>query len=194
MSDDNSTMYYKTIGETICDQNCPSGQYIDSDVDFKCQPCGSECVSCYRDPHNCTEADGCAFGLYFYNVTNTCLAECPDGYYADPITDDCIECAGGCELCSAGGYSHCTKCNTDNATGVTYYKRMNIDKCVDECPKGQYEIDEGNLCAYCHESCSECSTSATECQACKNVTGIVYYNLYNSTCYQNCPTGYYGVQ
>ena len=33
--------------------------------------------------------------------------------------------------------------------------------------------------------------SDTDCQTCKNVTGIVYFQL-NDQCLQNCPDGYWG--
>ena len=44
----------------------------------------------------------------------------------------------------------------------------------------------------CHRSCAACTNNATDCSSCKNVTGIVYYNLNNTSCHLVCPNGYFG--
>ena len=41
-----SDKYYKIIGEDTCSLTCPTGQFIDSNIDFICQSCSSECVGC----------------------------------------------------------------------------------------------------------------------------------------------------
>lgn len=43
---DSSTIYYKWIGDTVCNTTCPDGQFISSSKPNFCQPCSSICVTC----------------------------------------------------------------------------------------------------------------------------------------------------
>lgn len=108
----NGSTYYKDRQSRTCgEEYCPSGQFIKSTIPYICQACEPQCISCSITAKNCNETDGCAEGYYFYSPTNSCLAVCPNGYYADALdTQDCIECADGCKLCYGPGYDACTKC------------------------------------------------------------------------------------
>ena len=104
---------------------------------------------------------------------------CPNGYYADAAyTQDCIACEDGCSLCYGPGHNACTRCEIDS-NSTAYYKVRYIDKCVADCPAGDYEILASLECAKCHDSCVLCNTNALDCQKCKNYSGINYY-YYNN--------------
>lgn len=122
------------------------------------------------------------------------MSTCPDGFYGSTSTGFCEDCIGGCLLCFGPTLSECTKCgvSVDNSS-ETYYKNALITECTMDCPTGWYEQPLGYTCQKCHESCASCGTNATDCPACANVTGIVYYNLNGTQCLARCPTiGYFG--
>ena len=94
-------------------------------------------------------------------------------------------------MCHGPGLTACTECGPHPTNSSVFYKRIGYDICTEDCPTGEYELDLGYTCAVCHEACSSCNMTATDCQSCQNVTGNVFYNL-NNVCYQTCPDGYYG--
>lgn len=61
-----------------------------------------------------------------------------------------------------------------------------------DCPPGWYEQSLDYSCQKCHDSCQTCEKNATDCPDCRNVTGIIYYNLDSTSCLVRCPNGYYG--
>jgi proprotein convertase subtilisin/kexin type 5 len=126
-----SQMYYKYIGEDTCATTCPRGQYINSDIDYRCQQCYFLCQACVTRADNCVESEGCPNGFFFYNVTNSCRSSCPDGTYADLTTSECLPCADGCELCYGSGNNKCTRCGPDSAnSSIIYYKHPRLDTCT----------------------------------------------------------------
>ena len=141
----------------------------------------------------CIFITGCNTGYYFYVPTNSCVAVCPNGYYADIFTGNCTECAGGCLTCYGSTSNQCNTCGVDlTNSSNTRYKKILIPSCVVDCPDGQYEETLGGYnCAKCHESCALCENNILNCSKCTNFTGIVYYLLSNQ-CLQICPDGYYG--
>lgn len=48
------TSYYLIIGNTICSQNCPTGQFIKAGIPNACQPCSVQCMGCSVTSINCT--------------------------------------------------------------------------------------------------------------------------------------------
>ena len=71
--------------------------------DSKCLECygpsDSECTSCANDP---SDNDG------YFLLLNSCLDECPDGFYADNIEKKCHPCPSTCSKCLS--YDMCTEC------------------------------------------------------------------------------------
>ena len=80
---DSSTPYYKVLGVSQCDTECPNGQFISSTYDYECEYCSVECGSCVGTLHNCTTTLECTSRYYYFNDTFECLGVCPDGYYAN---------------------------------------------------------------------------------------------------------------
>ena len=136
----NLTTFYKVINATVCSQFCPRGQFIDSSILYLCIACAPQCVTCSMHADNCTQIDGCARGYYYYTLNTSCIATCPDGYFANVLTSTCDLCIPGCITCFGGTLDKCYSCGDDQSTPpVPYYKKIAINTCTDVCPDGQYE-------------------------------------------------------
>ncbi len=57
---------------------------------------------------------------------------------------------------------------------------IDINTCTAVCDAGQWGQISSFSCEYCSEQCLTCNGSATNCQSCKNITGVPYFN-FNST-------------
>jgi proprotein convertase subtilisin/kexin type 5 len=178
------TLYYKHIGETVCNTTCPDGQFISASIPFLCQKCGSTCVTCSSTADNCTSSS-CAANLYY--LSNSCLTACPTGYYADS-SKQCQLCAAGCYSCFGASASSCSKCLTLANTTVYYLK--DLSTCSQSCDPGYYGNDTLHLCVACSSACKTC-TSPTVCQSCQSVNGVGYF-LNATACLVLCPLGTYG--
>ena len=97
------------------------------DCALPCKSCSptdnTSCLSCYTDT-------GITSQIYFYSVNNTCLADCPGGYYISGTS--CAVCSGTCLTCSVIS-TNCTSCNTSSSTPL-----YSAGSCVATCSSGQY--------------------------------------------------------
>jgi proprotein convertase subtilisin/kexin type 5 len=178
---DSSTIYYKYIGSTVCNTTCPDGQYIAAAVPNLCQPCSSICSTCVGSAENCTSAT-CAQNYFF--LSNQCLINCPNGYYASASVRQCLTCATGCATCSAAGNAACTVCS------ASYYLQIGLTQCLGSCNVGEFANAVGNVCSLCVAACASC-TSLAVCQSCQSVNGIAYF-LSGSSCTVACPSYQFG--
>ncbi|KRX06538.1 Insulin-like growth factor binding protein, N-terminal [Pseudocohnilembus persalinus] len=94
--------------------------------------CPQFCATCI-DFENC---DSCVSANVQRNVNNQCL--CPDKYYQDQTSDDCLECPQYCEICYDS--STCQSCiSSDGERDVSilcnckdgYYQDIGSDNCLD---------------------------------------------------------------
>ena len=189
----NTLSYYLNIGNSICSLECPIGQYKRAGYPNVCQPCAVQCIGCAVSSTNCTIVHMCTLGYYFYRATNSCIATCPAGLYANSTTEFCEPCEGGCALCKAGNLNNCQQCRMDTATSTAYYKEIYQESCVTNCLDGEYEVLSDFSCQPCHTSCVLCQNSSTTCQQCKNVSGVNYF-YYSNECLLTCPNGMYGAK
>ena len=71
-----------------CYESCPDGFY-NNPLSLTCQPCDSKCLTCFgpteRECTSCDIADG-----FFLGGTECREASCPDSYYFDFTSLDCI--------------------------------------------------------------------------------------------------------
>ena len=155
--------------EQSCVLSCPPGYNQDkvSGVCSKCPPgYFFETSSCFKCDENCLSCSGltskdctaCAQGLFF--LKDECLDECPDGYYNDKRTDQCVACAKECSKCSSGFI--CSQC----AKNFVFYDYL----CFEKCPKSTYKDKKNMECKPCHFSCDNCfgptqEDCAEDCQA-----------------------------
>ena len=151
-ANDTGTVYYKEIGATVCNTTCPDSQFISVSVPFLCQACSSTCITCATVADNCTTAS-CPVNLYYLN--NSCLSQCPTGYYAD-ASRLCQGCAVGCFSCFGAGSNKCSKCQTES--GPTPYYLKDVSTCTTVCDNGFYGNATTNLCVACPAACKLCSS------------------------------------
>jgi proprotein convertase subtilisin/kexin type 5 len=126
-----STIYYKYIGADKCNTVCPDSQFIDTAIPNFCQKCAPNCITCVNTSDTCTNVN-CSKNYFYLN--NSCLAACPDNYYADLSLRQCIQCTAGCQSCFASGLNSCTKCSLVSTT--QYYLQIGITSCGASCNVG----------------------------------------------------------
>ena len=156
---------------------------------------------------DCTTTDDLI--LYFYSPNTTCIASCPEEYFADNTTLSCVE------ACPEQSYGY-----TDNNTCLSgcpdgYYADDHSQMCVLFCPKvtAFYADDSTNKCVQVcpvvpdyfgeqindgHRKCvSQCSKSShfadpitrTCVEECNVDEGYFGYPS-DRRCWLRCPTGY----
>jgi proprotein convertase subtilisin/kexin type 5 len=153
-----------------------------------------QCQACTTNSSNCVAADGCPGGYFYHLPTSTCMTFCPPNYYPDLGTGNCTQCQPGCLTCAGAGSYKCSECtpDTSTATPTKYYKQPLVTACLTGCPTGYWKSDTGYVCLICTDSCASCTLNETDCQTCKNVSGIVYFHMTDDTCLAKCPDGYFG--
>lgn len=193
---------YYYSGNSSCLGSCPNGFYADSTTGT-CLPCytapsgtatNRTCVTCDGPAsYNCLSCDTNAFLMVNWQ---TCLSQCPSGYYEDATTNTCMSCFQGsstseaCESCTGPLSTDCTSCFDG-----TYF--LPVDgTCVRSCPViGWYA--GVRVCLSCflpsskssERACLTCRGSqSTDCLSCPHE---IYYYMPNSTCLFNCPYGYF---
>ena len=181
-----TNIYYKYTKSNICNTTCPDGEFISASIPNYCQICSINCVTCYGTAENCTSST-CAANFYFLN--NSCLAACPDNYYADVTLRQCLQCTAGCQSCFAAGLSSCTKCKALN-NGTLYYLQTGITTCGPSCASGEDLNNVTLQCTACNPVCATC-TSYSVCQNCQSLNGVAYY-LNSGSCIISCPSNKFG--
>lgn len=104
--------YSIKTSDNQCVDVCGTGFYI---INGTCTKCLSPCNACLNE----TTCTSCLNGTYYYynstlNSTTRCWSLCPEGFYGDSISNQCISCAFNCKTC-ANISTLCTSC-----TGLYY--------------------------------------------------------------------------
>ena len=143
------------------------------------QPIGEKCMECSvegcefcvdGEPYQCRI---CKEGFFLFN--QTCVPDCPDGYYEDGII--CRKCMGFCGKCQSK--DKCDFCEPPHVLleGI----------CVDKCPE-HYRVN-GRVCERCQNPyCLHCDENAEKCTKCERI-GYGPYYLYEHQCRYDCPVG-----
>jgi len=128
-----------------CSDHCPPNYYINSSTNT-CEKCLDPfCSQCDPlDPYKCLQ---CLHGSLKYLFNNTCIHDCPHGFFGNNNTQTCDLCDSTCDTC-ADTAAFCTKCNG------TFYLYQN--QCLTECPAGFYKNFSNNECTPCIINCLEC--------------------------------------
>ena len=160
------------LANSVCSPACPGGMYVPTDANGNdlsqvCLACSSSCATCTSGANNCTS---CSSGANLYD--NTCIASCPDGYYANNQLHECLPCNSTCANCVTSPYI-CTSCPAGTF--------LDGNECVSLCPDATFV--SGTSCAVCSQPCYNCNGTSTTCTSC--TSGF----LYDSVCYPTCPAG-----
>ncbi|EAR96334.2 latrophilin/CL-like GPS domain protein (macronuclear) [Tetrahymena thermophila SB210] len=168
--------YYSNQGICLlCSQNClqcTSASYCTVcaqgyiSIQGVCQLCNFKCSSCFG--LNETQCYSCVSPYYLYQ--STCQLTCPDQFFKQTLTDSqnvqhniCQKCSSSCFNCFGIGDNQCTSCLTG------------------------YYVTSSKTCSQCSQLCNTCSQDSTLCTSCP-----LGQFLYNQTCVQTCPPGFYG--
>ena len=159
-----------------CTYTCPVGQYPISGGPA-CGTCDATCQTCTTSATSCVtcDKDGSTPALF----SNACLADCPDGHYADS-SSLCQSCHSTCGTCASGTAADCTTC----ASGTPYKLGSS---CVSACGDGKY-ADSSNVCQACDASCATCNGgSSSNCLSCPSIAPF----LHNGACIAACPLAHF---
>ena len=146
---------------------------------MNCSLCNTTCTSCDINANNCT---ACITGYALLN--NTCYNPCPNGYYTNGGI--CSQCELSCTLCTTSS----TNCQACVISGASKSYLLG-STCLATCPDPYYNSDNGGsgptVCLLCDLACLSCYGTSTNCSSC-----AVNYFLYNFSCVNPCPTGFFG--
>jgi hypothetical protein len=170
------------LSGTTCNTSCLTGYGPTTDPAV-CILCDLKCTACYDLADNCTTCKSTgANASYLYDNTtigySQCVLTCPAGTFINSTARTCDLCDANCTTCAINS-TYCYSCVV--GYGWAYYN------CFMPCPDGRFF--ENTNCSKCPNTCAICS-SLTVCSVC-TLSGVNKAYLLNSTCYTNCPSGYY---
>ena len=83
--------YFVTDG--TCARVCSANQYESEGI---CKPCSDTCDKCLSQDI----CNPCPNDQFYFKITTSCLATCPDGYFGDINNKLCVKCSEGCAKCT----------------------------------------------------------------------------------------------
>ena len=185
-TDSGATPYFLVYSSTICTATCPNGQYKNT-TSSTCLLCSASCLTCVNSATECVTCGLSNAGIHLFKYLTTCLAVCPNGFWANSTEYTCDACTAGCLTCTGAGLSNCMTCN--NATGSPYHKQVGATVCGPTCPAGQFiSAATPNFCQLCASNCVTCSILADNCTSANCSINFFYLN---NTCLSTCPNQYY---
>jgi len=150
--------YYLIYGTSICNANCPAGQYANS-TNNQCMLCASQCITCINSSSTCLSCGFSTLGANFFFYNNQCLLNCPLSYWPNSATFTCDVCNPACIACTNGSINSCSICN--NVSSTIYYKVIGANTCSTTCPNGQFiSSSKPNYCQACSSVCITCVNTA----------------------------------
>ncbi|XP_027889018.1 proprotein convertase subtilisin/kexin type 5b isoform X3 [Xiphophorus couchianus] len=157
----------------MCVSECPSGFFRDDRK--RCKKCSSMCETCVGSRSD--QCISCRTGYHLIEGSNTCAANCADGFYLDSDSNICRRCQENCKRCSASNI--CTECKP----GMS----LQGHKCQMTCNPGTYFNGHRRTCELCHRACATCAGTGIEaCTKCADD-----YLLEDWRCVLTCSPGYY---
>ncbi|KAL4470382.1 hypothetical protein ABPG74_011993 [Tetrahymena malaccensis] len=186
-------------GKYTCKNSCNNPITAYRDANNYCQPCSPNCYQCSGSANNCVSCLGNQFLQSSVDANNNpiqiCTQNCPITSYQDPTSGSCKACDSSCYSCSSSLATNCTSCKSPNILTVNLLQNF---YCAPSCNLANgYFMSYRNLtinntlqqvptCEQCSSSCSLCQDSPSKCIQC-----ITSQSLYQSTCINSCPVGYY---
>ena len=167
-----------------CVSVCPTGYWGDTSTRV-CLTCYSTedpyavhgtCRSCYGPNDN--QCTSCFSGRFYLNTSDTCVLNCPDGWFPNMTNNSCDPCfatssfqstSRTCATCVGPNYYECLSCLPDSW--------LYQNQCLSVCPDGTYPNNDTLTCDPCYQSTSITDTS----QSCKTCSGPLDTNCL--TCY-----------
>ncbi|CAL8254264.1 unnamed protein product [Boreogadus saida] len=162
------------MGHCVWYSQCSVHTYIDEK---------GQCLLCDPLCHRCSGPGKgrCLNCATLFLLNNTCIEECPAGYYGDREEMACKRCHESCVSCVGRHSVECVTCKP----GQFYHGQS----CVESCSEGHYSNTTSGFCERCEPSCSRCSgPSSQHCLGCRE---DYWYHTQSGRCLKACPLGYY---
>ncbi|KAM3849768.1 proprotein convertase subtilisin/kexin type 5-like, partial [Diretmus argenteus] len=170
-----TNMRQDASGHCVWYSHCSLSSYMGED---------GECQLCHQLCHRCSGPgkDHCLnCNSPHFLLNNTCVEECPMGYYADRDERACQRCHFSCESCVGRHSVQCVTCRP----GLL---RQGYS-CVETCSESHFGNTTTGLCERCDPSCSQCwGRGSRECLSCRE--DYLYLRQWGQ-CLQSCPLSYY---
>ncbi|XP_030000063.1 proprotein convertase subtilisin/kexin type 5-like [Sphaeramia orbicularis] len=163
-------------GHCVWYSECSLRSYMDQNGE--CQTCPKSCHRCFGSGEDhCLSCEEPRFLL-----NNTCVLECPVGYYAEDKDERvCERCHFSCKSCRGRHSTECVACKP----GLFQQGKS----CVETCSESHFGNTSTLTCDRCDPSCKMCwGRSNRNCLKCRE---DYYYLRQKAQCLQSCPAGYY---
>ncbi|KAK7896490.1 hypothetical protein WMY93_021815 [Mugilogobius chulae] len=171
-----SNLFLKFKNNTrLCVSECPSGFWGDR---RRCKRCYATCQSCTGSRSD--QCTSCQHGHYITEGTNTCTANCGEGFYLDHDANICRKCSENCLKCTT--FSICTECKQDTS--------LQGNQCLQSCAAGFYHDKQESICKPCHKACAACAGPGVE--SCKHCAEG--YLMEERRCVHSCSAGFYATE
>lgn len=171
-----------------CITTIPSGYAYDKTTNTVVQ-CNQVCASCLST--NKDQCISCAGSFsYFIPSAMTCVASCPTGSFADPVTKNCVTCNTPCQTCLSA--TKCSSCLAKSDSNLYYFYYPAENKCLASCPDQiTVAMTSTNECIACDATCATCDKDIKNCTSCPSSSKQV---LYQGKCIDPslCPIGNIG--
>ena len=174
--------YFSSTSSTTC-VLCTSG-YTAIGNPLTCTPCDSTCGTCENLATFCLTCPG-GSGLYLYN--NTCLAQCPTGFFGD--AGECFACNSNCLTCFNPSEIGCSSCGLTSPGSERMYLDAVAGTCSTTCATSYLSDTSGSTspphqCNLCDIACVRCAAPNlnSACTECNNNGSYYFSSASNITC------------
>ena len=123
----------------------------------------------------------CFDGFFLFPTTLECLKTCPDGFWGNEKTKECVKCTFPCSKCKND--KTCTTCIKD----FFLHNLLPEFNCLEKCPISFWADSNTGSCKECNKSCLSCDNDKI-CNSCNK--GFLFYKE-NRECVAKCPVGFY---
>lgn len=164
-----------------CSLTCDEGYWGNYETN-RCDECHKSCSNC-SGPGYTDNCKACRNDAVKQPDSSSCLFTCPNGYWADTLTNKCILCNEHCNVCTGPSSTECLVCSPG------FFLQDDLRTCISACPEGFVRNTKTSLCDDCTSSCGECTVidNRSICSSCKSGM-LLQPELY---CESTCPSGYW---
>jgi proprotein convertase subtilisin/kexin type 5 len=181
-----SGRYLSQPGSGTCLTSCPvTGTFSVTDlVNHVCVSTCSNNLVLINMGNNNNTCQYCQNNTFKFTANSSCIANCPDHYYADNSTWLCAQCDSSCLTCDGGYAENCLSCSP---TATLRYLLLKM--CWSVCPGGYYSNDAASACQICpvNLNCGNCTyKNTTNTVLCTSCAYGYFFQGSSSTCTPYC--------
>ncbi|KAM4616792.1 proprotein convertase subtilisin/kexin type 5-like [Polymixia lowei] len=143
-----------------------------------------ECQLCHPRCHRCSGPgkDRClSCNAPHFLLNDTCVEDCPVGYYGNRDELACERCHFSCESCTGRHSVQCVACKPG------FFRQGH--SCVETCSESHFGNSTAGVCERCDPSCGQClGRGRGDCLSCRE--GYLYLRQ-RGQCLRDCPPHFY---